>query len=179
MGFLSVHVALSWVSSPGSEDRGETLPAEKGDSAEERSGGEAGWSRGRGWTGGSETHEAVQWQRLHTRNAEGPGSIPGQGTAVLMPPGSRPGSRSSRSAPGTWHRSHERLLPASLEEAAQSWTQTVRTRQLWGTWLLPGLLRPQREEDGFWWEGRRPGTGLAHGRHCRGAFLPLQNPPFA
>lgn len=35
MGFLSVCVALGWVSSPGSEDRGETLPAERGDSAEE------------------------------------------------------------------------------------------------------------------------------------------------
>ena len=54
-----------------------------------------------GWVGGSETHELVQWRRLRTRNAEGPGSIPGQGTGVLMPP--RFTSRFKEFSQCTWH----------------------------------------------------------------------------
>ena len=54
-----------------------------------------------GWVGGSETHELVQWRRLHICNAEDPGSIPGQGTGVLMPP--RFTSRFKEFSQCTWH----------------------------------------------------------------------------
>ena len=88
----------------GVRTEGEPLPAKRWGGAQERQPGveeKQDAVRTVGWVGGSETHELVQWRRLRTRNAEGPGSIPGQGTGVLMPP--RFTSRFKEFSQCTWH----------------------------------------------------------------------------